>query len=91
MKKRFIVTAQEGIHARPAALLVSSAASCRSSMELSFNGKSVSLKSILSVMTLSIPVNSTITISADGDDAAEALEKLAEVILSHGIGEVCES
>lgn len=90
MEKQFKVTAKEGIHARPAATLVSAIKSFVSPVELIYNEKSANLKSILSVMTLCVPVDSVITIVADGEDAKELLETISEVMVSKGIGVECE-
>ncbi|MER2007012.1 MULTISPECIES: HPr family phosphocarrier protein [unclassified Psychrobacillus] len=91
MERHFKVTATEGIHARPAAILVSAIKPFISAVELKYNGQSANLRSILSVMTLCVPVHAMITIVAEGDDSKELLDKLSEVIFSQGIGEGCEN
>lgn len=91
MERHFKVTATEGIHARPAAILVSTIKPFVSAVELKYNYQSANLRSILSVMTLCVPVNSIIKIVAEGEDSKELLDKLSEVICSQGIGEACEN
>ncbi|WP_372869132.1 HPr family phosphocarrier protein, partial [Planomicrobium okeanokoites] len=45
----------------------------------------VNLKSILGVMSLGISSGSVVTISADGEDEAEAMAKIEEAMKAEGI------
>ena len=65
-----------GIHARPAAEIVKMASTFSSMIEISKDGQWVNGKSIMGVMTLAAEQGSTLTIRADGDDAAAAVEAL---------------
>ena len=73
MEKIFKVTSDSGIHLRPATLLVNTASKFGSDINLEYNGKNVNLKSIMGVMSLGIQQNAEIKITANGDDAAQAL------------------
>ncbi len=73
MEKIFKVTSDSGIHARPATLLVNTASKFGSDINLEYNGKNVNLKSIMGVMSLGIQQGAEIKITANGDDAAQAL------------------
>jgi phosphotransferase system HPr (HPr) family protein len=70
-----------GIHARPAALLVQKAAKFKSDIFLSkgevlrINGKSV-----MGVMMLAAEQGSEVVVEADGEDEAEAIAVLAELL-----------
>ncbi len=70
-----------GIHARPAALLVQRAAKFKAEIFLSkgevhrINGKSV-----MGVMMLAAEQGSEVVIEADGEDEAEAIAVLAELL-----------
>ncbi|MBR3121010.1 phosphocarrier protein HPr [Oceanobacillus profundus] len=79
----FTITAETGVHARPATLLVNKAGQYDSEVEISYKGKKVNLKSIMGVMSLGIPKGSEIEISATGNDEEEALNGVAEVIKEH--------
>lgn len=79
----FTITADTGVHARPATLLVNKAGQFNSEIEVSYNGKKVNLKSIMGVMSLGIPKDAEIEISADGNDEEDALNGVAEVIKEH--------
>jgi phosphocarrier protein HPr len=86
-EKTFTITSDAGLHARPATKLVHKASQYQSEITLSFNGKSVNLKSIMGVMSLGVPKGSEIVIQAEGNDAEEALNGLASVLKEEGLGE----
>ena len=86
VEQSFLITEQTGIHARPATQLVNKASQFNSELTLTYDGKSVNLKSIMGVMSLGVGKGATITITAEGHDEQEALSNLAEVIKG-GLGE----
>ena len=86
-KKEFHVVAETGIHARPATLLVQTASKFNSDVNLEYKGKSVNLKSIMGVMSLGIQQGAEIKITANGDDAAQALAAIEETMKNEGLGE----
>ena len=67
-KRDFTITAETGIHARPATILVQTASKYTSDVSLSYNGKSVNLKSIMGVMSLGL--NRPLRVSCEQDDQA---------------------
>jgi phosphocarrier protein len=71
-----------GIHARPAAEIVKCAGKFRAHITLARDGMEVNGKSIMGVMMLAAECGATVTIKADGDDAADALEALAALVAS---------
>ncbi|RKQ29585.1 phosphocarrier protein HPr [Oceanobacillus halophilus] len=79
----FTITAETGVHARPATLLVNKAGQFQSDINVNYKGKSVNLKSIMGVMSLGIPNGAEIEITADGSDEEEAVQALGEVIKEH--------
>ena len=86
-KREFHIIAETGIHARPATLLVQAASKFNSDINLEYNGKSVNLKSIMGVMSLGVGQGADVTITADGDDAKEAIEAIADIIKKEGLAE----
>ncbi|KRN90376.1 phosphocarrier protein HPr [Ligilactobacillus ceti DSM 22408] len=84
-KKDFHVVAETGIHARPATLLVQTASRFSSDITLTFNDKSVNLKSIMGVMSLGVGQNSDVTITVEGDDEAEAMAAIVETMDKEGL------
>ncbi len=77
---------QEGLHARPAARIVRLANSFASEIELAKDGLEVNGKSIMGVMMLAAECGSSITIRANGPDAEQAVQALADLVAS-GFGE----
>lgn len=86
-KREFYIVAETGIHARPATLLVQAASKFNSDINLEYNGKSVNLKSIMGVMSLGVGQGADVTITADGDDAKEAIEAIADTMKKEGLAE----
>ncbi|MBU9721209.1 MULTISPECIES: phosphocarrier protein HPr [Bacillaceae] len=79
-EKTYKITADTGVHARPATQLVNKAGQFESEVTMDYNGKSVNLKSIMGVMSLGIPQGGEVTIKTEGPDAEEALQGLDEVM-----------
>jgi phosphocarrier protein HPr len=76
-----------GLHARPAAVLVQEANKYRSDIKIRLGKKLANAKSILDVLTLGAENGSVITLSTEGDDAAEALTAIQQLVEA-GFGEV---
>ena len=55
MEKKFIITDEAGLHARPATVLVNTASQYDSEIYLEYKGRKVNLKSIMGVMSLGVP------------------------------------
>jgi phosphocarrier protein HPr len=68
-----------GLHARPAALFVQTASKFRSSVTVRLGDLSANAKSILHVLTLGAGQGSVITVSAEGEDAEQALKALQDL------------
>jgi len=82
----FKVVNKNGIHARPAALLVDTASRYSSEIELENDGNVASAKSILSIMTIEACPGATVTVRAKGADAHRAMEALA-LLFEQGFSE----
>ncbi|WP_062104444.1 phosphocarrier protein HPr [Bacillus niameyensis] len=85
IEKQFTVVTDTGIHARPATMLVQTASRYSSDIQLEYKEKKVNLKSIMGVMSLGIGKNATISISADGNDEAEAIAGIEELFEKEGL------
>ena len=85
VQKTFHVTAETGIHARPATLLVQAAGKFNSDINLEYKEKKVNLKSIMGVMSLGIGSGSDITITAEGSDEQDALNAIEETLTKEGL------
>lgn len=71
-----------GIHARPAAEIVKTAAKFSSAITIGRDGLEVNGKSIMGVMMLAAECGAVVRITADGADEHEALEALAALVAS---------
>lgn len=72
----YTITAESGIHARPAGLLVKEASSFDSDITIATEEKSGDLKRIFSVMGLGAKQGDAITIRAQGEDQDAAIAAL---------------
>ncbi|AOZ91836.1 HPr family phosphocarrier protein [Paenibacillus crassostreae] len=91
MQKTFKIVDEDGIHARPATGLVNTATKFTTTeCYAEANGKKVTLKSILGVLSLGLEQGDTMSLITEGEQEAEALAKLQEVMISEGLGEVHE-
>lgn len=80
MEKRFVITAVNGLHARPATIIVNEAVKFDCDLLLGVDNVFVDLKSIMGVMSLGVYSNKEITIVANGSDEEEALEAITNVL-----------
>jgi phosphocarrier protein HPr len=71
---------QEGLHARPAAQFVKTAKEFTSEIVVIKGEREANAKSSLKIMTLGAKKGDTIVIRAEGNDADEAVDALAELI-----------
>lgn len=77
------VTNPVGLHARPAALFVQTAARFpHTTIRVVKDGKPADAKSILQVLTLGVGPGASITIQAEGEQAMDALAALTELVRS---------
>jgi phosphotransferase system HPr (HPr) family protein len=80
VEKKVIVSLQTGLHARPAAMFVQVANKFASEIYVLKDTKKVNAKSIMGIMSLAVSKGTEITIQADGPDAEEAVNALAEIV-----------
>ena len=86
IERQATIVNPEGLHARPAARIVRLANSFAAEIALAKDGLDVNGKSIMGVMMLAAECGSSITIRADGPDAEQAVQALADLVAS-GFGE----
>ncbi len=78
-----VVNNQQGIHARPADLLVRLAKQYQSKINLVKENQRVDAKSILELLTLGAVQGTPLVIEAEGPDAEQALDALTELFASN--------
>lgn len=79
-KKDVVITAENGLHTRPAAQFVKEAKQFDCDIRLEAGGKQASARSLFKLQTLGLSQGSTVSIIGDGDGADKAVEHLAEFI-----------
>lgn len=72
-----------GLHARAAAKLVATASSFASQIQIAKDGHWVDAKSIMSVMLLAASQGTLISIRANGDDEAQAMQAILDLIADY--------
>lgn len=82
IEKTITIQNKLGLHARPAALVVSEASRFYAEIHLNKDGLEVNAKSIMGVMMLAAEMGSQILITADGQDAEMAIQALEVLFAS---------
>ena len=80
MSKIVRILNETGLHARPASQLVQVASKYASDVSIEFNGNRTDAKSIIGLMGLGLKKDDEINVVADGHDAAEAVDAIANLI-----------
>ena len=80
IKKDVTVNLKTGLQARQAALFVQEANRYSADLFVEKDNKKVNAKSIMGIMSLAIARGTEVTLSADGNDAEEAVNALAAII-----------
>ena len=75
-----VISNKQGIHARPASILVQTATKFQSKINLQAKGRMVDAKSVLMIMSMQLVKGTPVTIIADGIDAREAVDALISLI-----------
>lgn len=79
-ERTVVIANRYGLHARPAAEFVKLAAKFRSEITVRKEDLEVNGKSIMGMMMLAAEYGTSITIRASGEDAASAVDGLAELV-----------
>lgn len=74
------IISSSGFHARPAARFSVAAKKFESQIRLHSGGRSVNVKSVVSLMGLALERGSVVRLEADGVDAREALATLCAIL-----------
>lgn len=80
VKRTVSVVHRQGLHARPAALFVQLAKQFDCRVTVRKGRKIVDGKSIMGLLTLAAGPGARVSIVTDGQDAEEALERLAKLV-----------
>ena len=79
-KKDMQIQLAGGLEARPVAMLVQVASQYDSTIYIEAEGKRVNAKSIMGMMSLGMDSGENVTVSADGEDEAAAIEGIEKFL-----------
>lgn len=65
-----------GLHTRPATVIVKLLQNCKSHVNFSYKRETINAKSILSILMLAARKDALITMTVEGEDANEIMDKL---------------
>lgn len=82
ISREVIVLNKTGIHARPASVFVKTASAYKSNITVTKGERKGNAKSMINILSLGLVKDSTITISAEGEDAETAIETLVKLVES---------
>ncbi len=77
--KQVVIANRAGIHARPAAMIVKVANKFKSDITLAKDDDEINAKSIMGIITLAATYQTVLTLKADGEDEAEAVEAISKI------------
>lgn len=80
LSKSIMIQLPEGLEARPIALLVQVASQYESSVYVECEDKKINAKSIMGMMSLSLPVGYKVTVTVDGADEEEAMKNIEKYL-----------
>jgi phosphocarrier protein HPr len=82
VEKTLTLVNKVGLHARPASTFVQTAARFKAAIQVTANGRTADAKRILQVLQLGAEHGTELHVRAEGADAEEAVNALAELIVS---------
>lgn len=74
---KYVITDPEGIHARPAGLLVKVAKDFACDIKIAKDGKAMNCKAIFGIMGLGVKKGNEVTLTFDGEDEDKACEAVS--------------
>lgn len=84
-KITYIIRDKNGIHARPAGLIVQVAKQYDSLLEMKSGEKSADCKKLFQIMQLGVRAGDEVEISAEGSDEDAAINELGEAMRGAGL------
>ena len=83
VEEQVTVASKVGLHARPAAAVVKAANELSTVVRIGKDGRAVDARSMLSLLSLGAEHGDTVTVSAEGPDAAEAVAAMVALLASN--------
>lgn len=85
MEKTYRVVDEAGLHARPASLMVSEATKYADEVNISYQGRKLTLKSIMAVMSLGVPCGADFSIEVNGTNEEVIFNALENILKEHNV------
>lgn len=82
---RYIINDKNGIHARPAGLIVQCAKGYQAALTLKLGEKTADCRKLFSLMQLGVKCGDEITVTAEGPDEDSAVKELEETLHRAGL------
>lgn len=82
IEKEVIILNNKGIQSRVASSLVKKAMGFKSKINITYGNMIADAKSLINVIALKVPQNTTLTITANGDDEVLAVDNLVTLLTS---------
>ncbi len=79
-EKTLTIVNDKGLHVRAATILAQTAARFESQVTVERDGEKANGKSVMNLLLLTASKGTKVRVVAEGDDASEALEAIAEVV-----------
>lgn len=76
---QFTVSDKEGLHARPAGVIVAAAKKFSSAVTIEANGKTGDAKRLLAVMSMGIKFGAQVVVRVSGEDEQAAADEMKKV------------
>ena len=86
LSREVTIVNEVGLHARPATFFIQRANSYKASIWVEKEDRRVNAKSLLGVLSMGIVKGTVITLIADGEDEAQALDGLEKFISTELVG-----
>lgn len=83
IKFDYVISDKEGIHARPAGLLVQEAKKHTATVTLENKGKTADAKRLLAVMSLAAKCGETVTVTVNGENEEQAAQAIKEFLIAN--------
>jgi|LGOV01.1.fsa_nt_gb phosphocarrier protein len=80
VRAKFTIKDKAGLHARPASILCNIASKYSGDIDIIYNDKKYTLKSIMIIMSLGIPYGSNIILEAKGENETQVINDLTKVL-----------
>ena len=81
-KKEVKIQLENGLEARPVAMLVQLASQFESEIHIASDNRQVNAKSIMGMMTLGLSNDEKVTVQAEGADEEKAVESISQYLVS---------